>query len=256
MTKSLALHWLALTFVTIGLLPCIATAQTADRFERRDVPVIAPANAFLDETSGKHFAHGGSVVLSRKSSVRAADLQRNGLQARIFRLDPGTSAQPRPWHRIGSCEVYQTSVLPLVRQVDIAESRFVLNTFTDDGWLSPNVDRGVMENGRFLIVFEQSEDMSRVFRLETEHRDGYFKTGFAFVLEPLPGRKYSAADVKSIKNALESRRGDLDAESRINDSGRVCYRMQPINLAQDGQDQTLAVLVPCEPSNELFVAIP
>jgi len=254
MTTAFGMQTFALAVVAIGLLPLTVGAQVADRFERRNVPVIAPANSFLDETSGKGYAHGASVVLSRKSSPKAVDLQRKGLQARMFRLDSG-AARPRPWHTIGNCEVYQTSVLPLIRQVKEGDSSFVLNSFTDDGWLSPNTSRGVMERGRYLMVFEQSEDVSRVFRLDKDEKDKYFNAGFEFVLEPRPDRKYTAADVKAVNDALESRRGNLDAESRIHDSSRVCYRMLPLRLAQDAEGQTFAILVPCELSDEMSAAI-
>jgi hypothetical protein len=237
--------------LVLCMLPLTAGAEMSDSLGRKPLAVIAPADAFIDETSGKHFALGNSVVLSRKSSSRAEELQRKGLQVRMFRLDPGTASQPRPWHTIGKCNVYLSVVLPLVRQVEAGESRFVLSKFEGDGWLSPNVERGKMENGRYLIVFEQSEDMSQVFRLEKDAKDHYFRAGFELVLEPRPDRRYTSADVLAIHAGLEGNRNLLDGEARINDPRRACYQMKSVTLAKDGKVQIASLLVPCGLNGEI-----
>lgn len=245
MRQSLILHGLALLLL-LGFGDVRSQTEKA-LFKRDLLPVVAPASTFIEEAQGNRaFPLGSTVVLTRRRSKAAADIHSKALQARMFRLAATGPAVPDPWHTIGDCDIYYTNSISITTPSSQADNALPLGKFDDDAWLSPNALTGHMEQGRYLVVFEQSIDAQRVFRLQRGDREQYFKQGYILVLDPSPTRSYSSTDVKAIHDRLESSRSKVEAEAKRNDPAYVCYRFQAVSPALKETEGSTLALIPCE----------
>jgi hypothetical protein len=166
----------------------------------------------------------------------------------MFRLAPG-SRDPVPWFVFGKCEVFRTSVIQVERQEGVQQTVIPLNSFSDPAWLSPNAYSRSMEEGRYLLVFEETSDDSPVFRLARDAHEAYFKLGW--VMRLVEDRKYQPAEVKDAHDSLEKVRSTLEVEARIDAPTRVCHRVtndrivesdaSPVELANCSEDAAVGL---------------
>jgi len=220
----------------------ISAAQEIARFKLLDLPVITPAQAFVNEYPGKRFPIGSSITLTRRTTAAARKLRQSDFQIRLFRL-PREGSEPKPWEFFDPCYVYISRVLRIKGQAD---QEIHLGRFVDEAWLEP-VRGGSMLRGRYLLVFEQFGDDQSVFRLHKDKKDAYFGSGLYIELIPLD-RPYSRREIDEAAQKIDNLQAGLLSEIGLNSPARTCYRYKKIAVAvtRGQKPLELIALVPCE----------
>jgi len=231
------------TALIAGGLSTSSLAQgPADLFTyKTDVTTIVPAASFIQEPEATGWSLLQPIVLHSASTSSAIQARRTFRQVRMFRLARG-SRDPKPWFVIGRCEIYRTSVIQVEQQGTAQRNAIPLNSFDDPAWLSPNVLTGKMDEGRFLLVFEEGDEASGVFRLAKDAHDAYFK--FGWVLRLTEDRPYTAQEVKDAHERLERPRPEMEKEAQQNSPTRVCHRVKNTQVTDNAASRT--DLVACD----------
>lgn len=187
-----------------------------------DVSAITPASAFLAEpTPISRWLGNAPLVLNSEGSAAARAARKGLKQIRMFRLPPGKDV-PDPHLAFDDCDIYVTAVIAIPPQTNEEPTAIMVGTFESPSWLVPDAERNEVRPGRWLVIMEQYEDTSRVFRLKKKSRSAYFSGGWMLVLQGAPGRTYTRDEIKAaVGNMITFK--DVEAEARINNSTRVCH---------------------------------
>jgi hypothetical protein len=218
----------------VALMP--ARAEPA-KFERHEIPVITPATDLVDEYPGKSYPLGQSLLLTRKATTAAQRIRARGFQVRVFPL-AASRFEPDPWAFFDPCYVFLSSVIPVNGSADHTIN---LGQLASPFWLTA-VEGRPIEQGRYLLVFEQATDDRSIFRLDKTRKDEYFKSGL--YLEVVPARSYSQKEVDELAKATERERPKIERETQVNSPNLPCYRYQVVRVGVG--DRQVALLRSCD----------
>lgn len=235
----------ALATVASGVHAQVPKSRLASPPEGKpDVSVITPATVFLKEAVPIS-ARLEPVVVHSGATPAARAARKQLKQVRMFRLPVGKD-RPDPHLSFEDCDIYVTSVIPVPAAVPGDPDEISLGAFRDLEWLDPDPVRNVVRPGRWLVVMEQYEDTSNVFRLKQNSRETYFSGGWVLILLGVAGRQYTPEDImRAVANMLTFK--DVEAEARINNSTRTCHVAKATTIADAGvQGVELVACLPPE----------
>ena len=248
-TPTLWQLFLGLAFLTRCSL---AAAQEKALFGNGEIPVVASAKSFVEQTEGsREYPIDQSIVLTRKRSESARSIHSNQLRARLFRIGAeGVTRVPTPWTTIGDCEVYFSHVV-MIEPPSPPNSTDVMIARFSDAWLTPNLQNSRMERARYLLVFESHVEGAHdnVFRIRSVHSPEYFAQGYLLILAPNPARPYTSDEVRRFQEQQRISYDRYAVEARQNAPSRICFRLKRIT-AEINPAESQMVSVHCEEEDQ------
>lgn len=212
------LHSLTLLVGTIGSLAPVPASADASRF--KPVPDSSlDARVLFEPLSTTTLIRGTALRLVSRQGKVAREQFAKGFQVRVFRVAGPGKAPPALWE-FEPCLVFWGKVFQFRGSNDIEEVS--LGLLSGLGWLT--LQEGLAPtNGRYLLVAEQLDDRSDLFRIERGHAmDRYFNNGMYF--EVAAERNIDPADVVAELAAARARRDKALMSARQNDPSLTCVR--------------------------------
>ncbi len=209
---------LALLVGTAGLLAPVPVSAEASRFT--PVPDRSlDARVLFEPLSTTTLTRGTALKLVPRQGKAAREQFAKGFQVRVFRI-AGSDKVPAVLWEFEPCLVFWGNVFQFRGGSDVEEVN--LGLLSGLGWLTLQEGRAPT-NGRYLLVAEQLDERSDLFRIERGHAMGrYFDKGMYFEVEA--DRNIDPAAVAAELTAARARRDKVLVSAKQNDPSLNCVR--------------------------------
>lgn len=209
--------WLIMMSVLWTSFPAQAQPEVA-KFARQDLQFY-PYQMLVEEQPEHLFIHGNPLRLTIKPTEKAEEYFRKPFLIRMFRVE-GKGIPPASLFNFLPCEVFFSAKYDY--PYGINGNRVQLSSMEHLGWLMPMAG-GILEKGKFLLVFESYSNNDRILRLDFKSKKDYFASGLYIEIGPSPNREYRKEVIDAAARDITVRADQYAPAASANEKKYYCF---------------------------------